>query len=339
MRIGPNHLLLDGGVGWPEVFSHRKSSRPEYEKQPAVIKMTAEALISAPRDVHRRLRRQLAHAFSDSALLQQKAVIKRYTDRLLDRIQEQSQQEDIIDIVKWSKAATTDIIGDLTFSKPFGFIANSVHSPWVFSIFDSLREAIYRRAMQSFPLVNLLSTTLNINPFQSSINLVRRGVKEIAKQRLQLGQLATDERRDFMAYMMEDSRSGGAGMSADEILENSPSIIIAGSETTATALSGFWFYLSKHPDVYKTLAKEIRTSFCSEHEITMQRAAALEYLGACINEILRVYPPAAETPARVSPGDWFDGTYIPAGVSATLHAICGLVIQCISTEHEKAYQL
>ncbi|KAM4067811.1 cytochrome p450 [Hirsutella rhossiliensis] len=40
---------------------------------------------------------------------------------------------------------------------------------------------------------------------------------------------------------------------------------------------------------------------------------------ACINEILRMYPPAAETATRVSPGDMVDGKFVPAGTHLSVY--------------------
>ena len=49
----------------------------------------------------------------------------------------------------------------------------------------------------------------------------------------------------------------------------------------------------------------------------MLSTAQLKYLHACIEETLRMYPAAVETPPRVSPGEYVNGTYIPKGVSSS----------------------
>lgn len=79
-------------------------------------------------------------------------------------------------------------------------------------------------------------------------------------------------------------------------------------------MSGPQFYLSQNPTVYEILTKEVRSTFTSEHDINFHITAPLEYLGACLNEILRVYPPAAETTPRLSPRYYVQGGWIPKGV-------------------------
>jgi cytochrome P450 len=105
-------------------------------------------------------------------------------------------------------------------------------------------------------------------------------------------------------------------MTKDEILGNSEALIVAGSETTATALSGITFYLSQNPTLLQILVDEVRSRFSSEEEITMKTAAELTYLQACIEEGLRIFPPVVVSPTRLSPGDFVGSYYLPKNVSS-----------------------
>lgn len=66
---------------------------------------------------------------------------------------------------------------------------------------------------------------------------------------------------------------------------------LAGGDTTATALSALFFYLSRNPEAYGKLADEIRTTFSSHSEIHGgPKLAGCRYLRACIEEALRMSP-------------------------------------------------
>jgi hypothetical protein len=104
-------------------------------------------------------------------------------------------------------------------------------------------------------------------------------------------------------------------MTKNEILGNSEVLIVAGSETTATALSGITFYLGQNPTLLHILVDEVRSTFSSEEEITMKTAAELTYLQACVEEGLRIFPPVVVTPPKLSPGDFVGGYYLPKNVS------------------------
>ncbi|KAM4055423.1 cytochrome p450 [Hirsutella rhossiliensis] len=88
---------------------------------------------------------------------------------------------------------------------------------------------------------------------------------------------------------MKKTRDGGDGMSESEVLVNTHALVVAGSETTATALSGFCFYLSRNPLAYTLLADEIRAAFASEEDINL------------------------------SPGDMVDGKFVPAGTHLSVY--------------------
>jgi cytochrome P450 len=73
-------------------------------------------------------------------------------------------------------------------------------------------------------------------------------------------------------------------MTRSEIAENAKLLILAGSETTATLLSGVTFQLLTNPNKYENLVKEIRSSFTSEQEITIARVNQLRYIIAAFSE-------------------------------------------------------
>ena len=107
------------------------------------------------------------------------------------------------------------------------------------------------------------------------------------------------------------------GMTREEIIKTSGTIIIAGSETSATLLSGIIFHLLKNPAIMEKLTAEIRTAFPDAAEMNFVKLAKLQYLNACIQESFRVYPPVAGIlPRKTLPGGAvINGYYIPEGVS------------------------
>jgi cytochrome P450 len=80
-------------------------------------------------------------------------------------------------------------------------------------------------------------------------------------------------------------------MSIEELQETCVSLIVAGSETTASLLSGVVYYILKNPRILERLAKEIRTAFSTEDHINMSGVRDLEYELAVLQEGLRIFPP------------------------------------------------
>lgn len=105
----------------------------------------------------------------------------------------------------------------------------------------------------------------------------------------------------------------GRGLTRPEMDANSSLFMIAGTETTATLLSGLTYLLLRNPECMKQLNEEIRNQFDSADDMTMERLAALPYLNACIKEAFRMYPPVPSSLPRRTPADGSTicGTYIP----------------------------
>lgn len=102
-----------------------------------------------------------------------------------------------------------------------------------------------------------------------------------------------------------------------QLAAHASDFVIAGSETTATALSCILHHLFKYPATMIKLKQEVRTCFGSYADISSASTLPLKYMRAVILEGLRVYPPLPFALPRVVPqgGDTVDGHFLPAGVS------------------------
>lgn len=248
-------------------------------------------------------------------MYEQEPIVQKYVDLWLSQLSKKSGET--FDMIPWFNFLTFDIIGDLVFAESFGCIKKGGYHPWVSAIFETVVASGFYRFSQQFPWLRPLMKSLGSSA--RSIKLEAEGRKfatEKALARKAQGE-SPGGRRDFMTYMLRKNRDGQPGFQDSDLVTNTPLIISAGSETTATALSGLTWHLgqAKFRHHYHRLVKEIRGAFASEAEIDMKSTARLPYLMATIDEILRMYPPAAQTPPRVSPGAELEGEHIPKGVS------------------------
>lgn len=100
---------------------------------------------------------------------------------------------------------------------------------------------------------------------------------------------------------------------------------MAGSETTASSLASLTARLLSQPRVYQKLKDEIRGKFKSESEINLKAVSEeLPYLNACIEEGLRIFPPAPIGFLRAiqKGGDVIDGYELPGGTSVSVSSWC-----------------
>jgi cytochrome P450 len=126
------------------------------------------------------------------------------------------------------------------------------------------------------------------------------------------------DRKDFFYYLLNaKDPETGKGFSMDELWGESNLLIIAGSDTTSTALAGTFFYLVHNPTAMQKLCEEIREKFSDVEEIvTGPKLASCSFLRACIDETLRMTPPVAGVLPRqvLSGGLDIEGHHIPAGI-------------------------
>ena len=311
VRISPDRLSVDGSIGWPDVFA-RRPHQAEFDKVPQSYGSSNRVgILSSCREDHRRQRRTLAHAFSAAAISDQEGYIKHYVDLLMTKLGEASEADCPVDITRWFNYLAFDIVGELAFGEPFQSLENSDYHPWIAKLFGNLKAIATLLFFNHYPLLKPLILVFGRKHITN-----RAETEELARvktaRRLALG---GDTRKDFFTYILRHDKDG-TGMTEEEKVQNASALLVAGSETTATTLSGLTFHLSCDKEIYDILTEEIRGAFTTEEEINIKSAAYLQFLHACVEETLRVYPPAGETPPRRSPGDFVREHYIPKGVSA-----------------------
>lgn len=320
VRIGPNRLVIEGSVCWPEVYGARSTSNEdEFSKIPGFVFPNDHlALIGANREDHRRQRRQLSHAFSATALQEQAGIIVQYIDKFVSQLTACAKQGQPVNIVNLLNYTTFDIIGDLVFADSFHSLDGD--TTFVDNLFLGITGGAYRRFLLQFPVLKpLLALYVGLeNLHKASVtakeNFLMGRLKSQA--RMAMGAEPKDGRRDFTTHMLRKGKSETAVLSDKEVQGLSSVLVVAGSETTATALSGVTFLIGMHAEKKMILVNEVRAAFTDESEITIASSAKLPYLHAVIEETLRLYNPVAALPPRVSPGAQVNGQWIPRGVSS-----------------------
>ncbi len=317
MRIGPNELSFSNPQAWKDIYGHRQG-RGILAKEPRFYGVPPEGvhnIVTVPSDAdHSRMRRLLAHAFSDKALREQEPLVTSYVDRLMRKLHAQIQgpQQGKVDIVKWFNFTTFDVIGDLAFGESFHCLEKEEYHSWVAILFATIKYAVYLASAAHFPPLTRLLGMFIPRKLGEERQQTMLHNKAKVDRRLAMGKDV--DRPDFFSYFLRHNDE--KGMTTLEIQSCASVLTIAGSETTATLLSGVTFYLLQNPTMYKTLADEVRTTFKSQADIHYLAVSQMPYLNAVLEEGFRMYPPVPCTFPRVVPpeGDEISGEWIPGKV-------------------------
>ena len=314
VRIGQAELSYINAEVWRDGWAHRQGHEEFPKMLFNVPSNGVQSILGAARSEHARYRRLLSHAFSSQGLATQEPLIRQYIDLYITQLTKQSSCNTTQDMVSWFNWTTFDLIGDLAFGEPFGCLKRGETHPWIADIFGNLHYGVWFSQLRSYGLLMLA-------PFIAPKSLVKAKMrnyqyaaektdKRLAQER------AEDGRGDFWDHVLkkgEDPENGG--MSRKEMESNASVMVLAGSETTATMLSGTTFHLLRNPDILQKATSEVRSNFASSDEITIDAVSQLPYLLGVLNESLRMYPPVPASASRVvyHGGDTIDGQYLPGG--------------------------
>ncbi|KAJ6086858.1 hypothetical protein N7467_005772 [Penicillium canescens] len=328
IRISPDELAFNTPQSFRDIYGNRpggcfQKDRSHYIKPANGVD---HLVCAVDNSTHARQRRLLAHAFSEKALRDQEGLIRGYVDTLINKLRLRVKHGDsLVDIKSWMNFTTFDITGDLMFGESFDCLKDSQLHPWIRLIFDSMKVIAFHGVANQFPLIKGALGLLV--PAEAK----RKGQEhfDMTAQKVDRRLETNMARPDFMSAILQNGLSEDVGqyreskriMTRAEIHSNGFILIVAGSETSATLLSGCIFFLCTYPHSMSQLVSEIRTVFKKESDITFRGMIGLTYLAAVIEESLRMYPPFVTSLARVVPqgGAVINGQFVAEGTIVSCH--------------------
>ncbi len=111
---------------------------------------------------------------------------------------------------------------------------------------------------------------------------------DVVDEIVQMRANSTDGDSDFLTRLLRASDRGD--LSADQLRDEIVTVLLAGHDTTALALTYTWILLSEHPRVERRVHEEV-DAVLSGDEPTMAHVNEFEYLEWVISEAMRLYPP------------------------------------------------
>lgn len=278
------------------------------------------SLINADDADHTRMRRLVAHAFSNTALQEQETLLNKYFDLFIDCLKKVAtgSKTASADMTAFFNFLTWDIIGDLSLGQSFGMLEGTRPVNFMFDVMgagNALTLHWIARWVPMFGLVWRLYTKLAIGADP------RARLKAFAYEHVRQRLAEKRDRPDFISYILRHNDE--RGMTDGEIIMTARTFLNAGSETTATTLTMCLWEVLHRPEVHDRLKKEIRSRFRHANEINMKSTSkdSLPYLFAVIEETLR-RDPATVGPAfarkTVEP-TMIDGHLVPPGTRVGVH--------------------
>lgn len=261
------------------------------EKGPALLAaglLMGQGLLTLPNALHKPRRRLVNPSFHHSRIAGYAEVMVAATDAL-DRRWATLQPGRTIDLAQEMSALTLEIVGRALFGAELAGESDEVYRclelamrGWEKTLVPG-GERLLQLPLPVFKRMWAASDALQA--------LVRRMVHA-----------SVESPGDDLVSGLLDS------LTEDEVRSEAMTLLLAGHETTANALTWCWHLLSQNP----TAARALRTEVVGT-DPTYASLPSLPYATACIAEAMRLYPPAWILEREVTDELVLDGYRIPAG--------------------------
>lgn len=252
---------------------------------------------------HLRVRRIVSGALVGARVRAQRMIMLDQTNRLIDewplytpfRVQHQMQE------------LTMRISLRTIFGADDPALLASLH--WCFT--ESLRLLAQPGALAPLGLQRYLGA---FAPWPRVLRLIQEADRTIfaeIRRRRAVGPSLVDD-GSVLSYLIDSRGADGPPLSDQEIRDQLMTLVVAGRDTTATALSWTFEYLLRHPRIWHQLTDELRNaSSCGR--LDEEQVAHLPWLNAVICESLRLQPVFLLTPRQLQERQYLLGYELPAG--------------------------
>jgi cytochrome P450 len=180
--------------------------------------------------------------------------------------------------------------------------------PVVQGAFGPLGEAVLRRGMA--PVRPPVSWPTPVNRRLARARRALQGVCDEIIANRRVGRSPAG--RDDMVQLLLDARDDGSALSDAEIRDQVLIFLLAGHETTSTALTFTLHLLGRHPEVQRLVREEVAV-VVGDRTPTARDVPALAQTTMALKEAMRLYPSAPLIGRLAVSDDEIGGYRIPAG--------------------------
>lgn len=243
-----------------------------------------DGLLTSEEPLHMRQRRLAQPAFLRSRIAGYADVIADHTDMMTRRWQSGTTLDLHREVLELALRIVGKCLFDLDEIKDLHAMESAVES---FMYFMPLAFIPFSRLVQASPLPSMR----RLRAGQRYLDDLIYGI--IAERRKST-HAANQSRADLLSMLMQatDAEEGAAvSMTDQQLRDECVTIILAGHETTANALSFALHLLAHHPDVQNRLCAEAMQVLGRDRAATAEDYPKLKYATQVFAETMRLYPP------------------------------------------------
>ena len=264
--------------------------------------MFGQGLLTSEGDFWLRQRRLAQPAFHRKRIASYGGVMVAYTERMLDEWCDGEVRNLHDDLMRVTLEIVTKVLFD-------GDVAKDVEAAAVGRALDALLEEAAVRLRRPFYIPDSIPLPGNIR-YRRSVRTMDELVYRIIREH----RSADRDAGDLLSMLLEARDETGRGMTERQLRDEAVTILLAGQETVALALSWTWYLLSQHPTIERRLVDEVR-QVLGDRPPYVSDFPALRYTERVIKEGMRLYPPAYSFGREAVDDCEIGGYAVPAGTT------------------------
>lgn len=250
--------------------------------------------------IHGSQRHLISSAYSMASL----ADLERYVDDAIKHFC--SRLEDIrdksIDMGRWVQLFAFDVIGEVTFSKRFGFMDAGADDGTFAQIQGAIRSASW---LGQVPWLYWLHDYLSpVIGNYLAITARHGSIRNFAVREIGARKDRGTDHKDLLGKLFDIRDQKPKEFDMTGVASMATSNVFAGSDTTALSIRAVIYYLLKNPKCKQKLVGEIddlHAKGAVSDPVMLAEAEQMPYFQACLHEALRCHPAVGMTLPRVVP--------------------------------------
>ncbi|EMC95500.1 hypothetical protein BAUCODRAFT_123930 [Baudoinia panamericana UAMH 10762] len=270
---------------------------------------------------HAALKRNISRVYTMSSMTGMEKFVDNVISLFIKRMHENANT--VIDLGNWLQLLAFDVIGEVSFSRSFGFVEAGKDDGMLNRIDRALASLAW---VGQLPGIYWLDHYLK--PFIGThldASLRHGTIRSYAEAEVKSRQGRDSDRSDILGHLFKVSADDPSALDENAITSVATANVFAGSDTTAITLRAIVYFLLQHPTCLQRLRSEMQQkkedgslSFPAPYS----QLSAWPYLQACISEALRLYPAVGMALPRVVPegGAELAGHYLPGGTIVGMNA-------------------
>ncbi|WP_338768615.1 cytochrome P450 [Massilia sp. METH4] len=308
-RIGPREVVV---LSDSAAITAVLRDRPDGFRRPAITaEVSAElggnvGLFLAEGDAWRNQRRMVMSAFSPTA-------IRAYFDRMAQVAQRLEQRwvaagDGEIDLTGDLKRYTVDVIAGLAFGADVDTIGNGDDA--IQQHVETVLAGVARRSLLPFPYWRWFKLPAD-RTLERSVRAVREatdGFIASAREAMAADPTLREQPANMLQAMLAAADRPDSGVDDSSVAGNVTTMLLAGEDTTSSALAWLIWLLWQNPDALARVQEEVRQH---AQVPTLESINALDYLEACALEAMRLKPPAPFIPLQAQRETTVMGVKLP----------------------------